>query len=60
MSDSAQAHHDDALYAPVSPDGGDGPPDALQILFAHLTGLCSGVLIVLGTTAVVCATVRLL
>ncbi|MFM0224267.1 hypothetical protein [Paraburkholderia dipogonis] len=34
--------------------------DPHDALFAHLTGLCSGALIIVGTTAVVCAVARCL
>jgi len=49
------------LYPPHSSnvDGG-GLLDSKQALMAHLLGLGSGALIILGTTAAVCAAVRLL
>ncbi|PQV54845.1 hypothetical protein [Paraburkholderia sp. BL21I4N1] len=65
MSDIIHAHNDDASCAPYSPHssndgGGGGPLDSKQALMAHLTGLCCGALVILGTTAAVCAVLRLL
>ncbi|MBW0445195.1 hypothetical protein EN871_04070 [bacterium M00.F.Ca.ET.228.01.1.1] len=55
MSDIAQGLFVDATHPSTPPEGGRGALNAQQILLAHITGLCSGALIILGTTAVVCA-----
>jgi hypothetical protein len=60
MSDIEQAHYDDAIYPRSPPDGDPVTFDAQQALFAYLTGLCCGALIILATTAVVCEVMHLL
>ncbi|WP_027211363.1 hypothetical protein [Burkholderia sp. WSM2232] len=60
MSDTAQFDHDHPTYASPRRDGDDGPLDAREVLFAYVTGLCSGAFIIFGTTVVVCTVMRLL
>jgi hypothetical protein len=54
MPDITQDHRDDDSYSRHLFDDADAAPDPRDALRAHLIGLCSGALIILGTTAAVC------
>jgi len=60
MIEFTQGQSDEVSYAPPLCDDASPPFEPREVLRAHLIGLGCGVSIVLGTTWVVCALLRLL